>query len=198
MPASSITDADCRLLAKFLLLFDSPQEGEATAAMVQARALLRKRSTPLYEAIEKPAFKTEIWESQGHPVCLQEHFEASRVRQLNAKLEKQCDELVDAVTRLREIGKFCRACQSKRGIIAVMLAVPIAYAWFTEDPADAASWTTNLYGVLLTLTPLLYVFCRWKVIHFKRDLEWVSGTDNNLYRAIAAKWNRLLARLALS
>jgi hypothetical protein len=78
MPASSMTDADCRLLAKLLLLFDSPQEGEATAAMVQARALLRKRTTPLYEAIERPAFKTEIWESQGHPGCLREYFENAR------------------------------------------------------------------------------------------------------------------------
>jgi hypothetical protein len=198
MPASSMTDADCRLLAKLVVLFDSPQEGEANAAMVQARALLRKRSTPLFEAIERPAFKTEIWESQGHPACLREYFEMPGMRQLNAKLEKQCDELVDAVTRLREVGTFCRSCQSKRSIIAIALAVPIAYAWFTENPADGASWKINGYGVLLTLAPLLYVFWRWKIIHFKRDLEWVSATDNNLYRAIAARWNRLLSRLALS
>jgi hypothetical protein len=198
MPSSSITDADCRLLAKLVLLFDSPQEGEANAAMTQARGLLRKRSTPLYEAIERPAFKTEIWESQGHPACLQEHFEAARARQHYAKLEKQCDELVDAVTRLREVGKFCRSCQSKRSVIAIALAVLIAYAWFTENPADGAPWKRNVYGVLLALAPSLYVFCRWKIIHFKRDLEWVSATDNNLYRAIAARWNRFLTRLALS
>src|SRR3984893_5184377 len=107
MPTTSLNDAELRILAKLFVLLDSPQEGDATAAIVRARGMLRKSGMSLYQAVETRVFKTALWEAMGHPECLREYFETDRLREDNAKLEKECDELAEAVTKLREVRKFC-------------------------------------------------------------------------------------------
>jgi len=197
MASSSISDADLRVLAKLFVMLDSPQEGDATAAVVRVRAMLRKGGMALYQAVETQAFKTAIWEAMGHPECLREYFEAARLRQDFAKLDKECDELAEAVTKLREVGKFCRSCESKRRMIGLVFGADVMVVWCVAYPPFEVSLKMTGYGILLGLTPLLCVFGRWRVHNFKRDVEWVSVTDNNLYRGIADRWNGFLERLAL-
>ncbi len=198
MPNSSLSDADLRVLAKLFVLLDSPQEGEATGAVVRIRAMLRKSSMVLCQAVETRVFKTAIWEAMGHPDWLQDHFDSSRIRQDYVELEKQCDELTEAVTKLREVGKFCRSCESKRRILGAFVGAALAVVWFgSYSPFDVELRMTAC-GILLSLGPLLYVFGRWRILNFKRDVAWVSVKDNTLYRAVADRWNRFLKRLFLS
>ena len=198
MSNSSSNDSDLRVVAKLFALLDSPQEGEATAAVSRLRAMLRKWDMPLYEAVETHAFKTAIWEAMGHPECLRDYFEAARIRAAYARLEAESDELAAAVMNLREDKKLCRPCEKKRRLIAVGFGAVLIRIWCWEFPPAAVGVKMTAYGILLALVPLLVVVCRWRIVNFKRDLEWVSVTDNKLYRTIAARWNRFLGRLALS
>ena len=198
MANSSLSDADLRVLAKLFVLLDSPQEGEATGALVRIRAMLRKGGMALCQAVETRVFKTAIWEAMGHPDWLQDHFESAKIRQDYAELEKQCDELAEAVTKLREVGKFCRSCESKRRILAAFVAAALAVVWFGAYSPFEVGLGMTACGILLSLSPLLYVFGRWRILNFKRDVAWVSVKDNELYRALADRWNRFLKRLALS
>ena len=198
MANSSLSDADLRVLAKLFVLLDSPQEGEATGAVVRIRAMLRKGGMVLCQAVETPVFKTAIWEAMGHPDWLQDHFESARIRQDYAELEKQCDELAEAVTKLREVGKFCRSCELKRRLIAGAIGAALAMVWFGSYSSFDVGLGMTACGILLSFGPLLYVLGRWRFLNFKRDVAWVSVKDNELYRAIADRWNHFLKRLFLS
>lgn len=196
MPNTSISDGDLRVLAKLFALLDSPQENEATATLVRMRAMLRKSGTPLYQAVETRAFKMAIWDGMGKPECLKEYFEAAKLRREYEKLEAEFDEVAVAVMRLREVGKFCWSCELKRRVIAAMMGGALLAGWFHFSPPNVKTRLT-ICGDVLGASPLLAVYGRWRVINFKRDVAWVSATDNNLFRAVAGKWNRFLEALVL-
>jgi hypothetical protein len=198
MSNSTKLDSDLRLIGKLFALLDSPQEAEATTAVIRMRAILRKCEMPLYEAVETHAFKTAIWAAMGHPKCLEGYFEACRIRDAYAKLEAESNELVAAVIELREDVKLCRLCERKRRLMAVAVGFVIVWYWYREFPPSEVGLKLTAYGILLGLAPFLGVITRWRIVNFKRDLEWVSMTDNRLYRGIAARWNRFLGRMALS
>ncbi len=79
-----------------------------------------------------------------------------------------------------------------------LLGAAMAAAWFNKFPPFEVRLKLAAYGILLGLAPLLCVLGHWRVINFKRDVAWVSMTDNKLYRAIADMWNRFLERLVIS
>jgi hypothetical protein len=193
-----MSDGDLRVLAKLVVLLDSPQEGDATAAILRIRAFLRKSGAKFYEAVETRAFKTAIWEAMGHPECLREYFEAAQLRERCAKLEAECDVIAEALSKFRKAGKLCLGCEKKRRQMALACGGVVISAWCSAYPPHNFGVKTTFHGILLALLPILGVLCRWRLVNFKRDLEWVSLTDNKLYRLFAAKWNRLLGRLVLS
>jgi hypothetical protein len=198
MSNSSNINSDLRLVGKIFAILDSPEEGEATAAVIRLRAILRKCDMPLYAAVETHAFKTAIWEAMGHPKCLHGYFEADRIRDAYAKLEAESNELAAAVMGLRKDKKLCPSCEKKRRGIAVVLGLVLIKAWSLKFPPAEVSMRMTMSGALLGFVPYLAVVCRWRVVNFMWDLDWVSMTDNKLYRAIAARWNRFLGRMALS
>src|ERR1700733_8766084 len=151
MPISSNSDADLRVLAKLFVLLDSRQEGEATGALIRIRAITQKCGLSLYEAVETQVYKTAIWESQGKPECLHDYFDTARLREEYAKREAECDELVEAVTKLREAGKFCNPCEWKRRVIAAGLGAVVIAVWCSAFPPFEVSLKMTGLGILLGL-----------------------------------------------
>jgi hypothetical protein len=223
MPNSGAKPFNGRLFAKCIGLLDSPEDTEAAAALYRMRAMLQTSGLTFYEAVETRDYKTAIWETFDEPECLREYFagnqgsgEADRLREEVARLERDGARLARAFNQAKETieklqqqlagqqggfqnaGKFCRGCEWKRRILALIAAWPIAAFWFSHYPwSDAENWQ-RWFGVLLAAAPLLIVLARWRLLLFKRKYSWVTWRDNDIYRAVAEKWNGFLARLAMT
>ena len=87
---------------------------------------------------------------------------------------------------------FCLGCEWKRRAIAVLVGIFFLGMWFHAYPPGDADAELTWLGISLAVSPLLIVFARWRWLLFKRKYAWEAWDDNDIYRAIAERWNGLL------
>lgn len=205
---SGFTARDAEMLRKLVALFDSPIAGEAETAFRKAAQLCARAGLRFCDAVaESHGFaelqeRLEQREMQGHQLAealydMQREFAAYR-----HEAETRIEQLTWNTARRPAVpsggGPFCRGCEWKRRVLALAAVWPIADVWFAHiEGSDAEPWQ-HMLGVALAASPLLGVLLRWRVLLFKRKHSWVSRTDNDIYRAIAARWNAFLKRLAMN
>ncbi len=205
---SSFDAHDEETLKKLVALLDSPHAGEAETAFRKAAQLCAKGGLRFYEGVCLCSGVVELHE---------------RLEQREAQGEQLADALDDlrrefaayrqtAETKIAQMsrnagrhsavpnggGLFCRGCEWKRRILALIAAWPIAGLWFSHLAWGESEAWQNLFGVILSASPLLGVLVRWRWLLFSRKYAWVSWRDNDIYRAIAARWNAFLERLAMN
>lgn len=199
---------DAEMLRKLIALFDSPSTGEAGAAFRTAVQFCAKRGLRFGDALAEISGLAE----------LQEHLEQRETQ--GGQLADALDELrrefasyrQNAETTIAQLtrnagrqsaapssgGVFCRGCEWKRRIFAVLAAWPIAGLWFSHFEWGDSDPGQNFFGIVLAASPLLGVLLRWRWLHFKQKYSWVSRKDNDIYRAIAARWNGFLERISMN
>lgn len=199
---------DAEMLRKLVALFDSPSASEAETAFRKATQLCARGGLRLADALADICGLSELRErleqreAQGGQLAeafddLQQEFAAYQ-----QKAETKIAQLTRNAGRQSAApssgGVFCRGCEWKRRILALIAAWPIAGLWFSHfEWGDAETWQ-NMFGILLSASPLLGVLLRWRWLHFKRKYSWVSRKDNDIYRAIAARWNGFLERISMN
>ncbi len=93
--------------------------------------------------------------------------------------------------------RWCRRCETKRRIIAVLVGGDILAGWFYQFPPQKVAHEWTGYGVSLAAVPVVFLVCRWAVIQFKRRNNWVTWRDNDVFRAAAECWNGFLERFEI-
>lgn len=181
---------DRDLFCKLVLLMDSPNEFERQRATTQALQMCAARSVRFCDMVAHGF-------GQG----------TKRVAELEAELEdarRGGDELADEVKRkdavieeYRKAGRWCRSCENLRRVIAVLSAGAILAGWYCRFELRAWRRPEHSYGVVLALTPLVFLVCRWAVIQFKRRNHWVTWRDNDVFRAAASWWNSFLGKFVI-
>jgi len=99
------------------------------------------------------------------------------------------DELADELQRKDEV------IETMRRIIAGLLGGAILAGWFYKFPPQEVTHRWSGYGLLLASVPFVFLVCRWSVIQFKRRNRWVTWRDNEVSRALARRWNRIVRKL---
>lgn len=85
---------DAPRLVHFVTLFDAPDEGEAQAALVQARRLLKKHRLRLLDAVETDAY-LEAVTKQAKPDLQRSASQMSDAQDEISRLQAQIEELED-------------------------------------------------------------------------------------------------------
>lgn len=94
-------------------------------------------------------------------------------------------------------GGFCRNCQRKREIIAVLIGVIFLAVWFRINPPGEVDGGLTCLGISFALIPLFSIVVCWHWALFKRKYAWVSWKNNDIYRRISARWNGSLERVRM-
>lgn len=176
-----MTSKDTRTAAGLCLLFDSSEDGEATSAFLRLRAILARTDTRLCDLLANAEFRKYISQATGTP---NECGESAPGNAADRKLEEQCERLARMVERLRDIGTLCRACESKRRLIGLLLGFFSAWI-FSRYETPRRVWSAgSCYCVAFALTPVVAVVCRWRLLLIGRSLEWKSIGDNRIARRI--------------
>jgi vacuolar-type H+-ATPase subunit I/STV1 len=118
-------------------------------------------------------------------------------RRVNER-ERVNNELRAELKRMNDRFELCGRCEVKRRILGIIAGLPILFFVFQHSPWQESSLQENLCKVLMGAGPLLAVFIRWRWMLFKLRYSWVSRRDNDIFRAIAAKWNGFLQRISLN
>jgi hypothetical protein len=191
--ASAGKPFDQDLFSKLVLLMDSPNEFERQRATGRALEMCTARGFRFCDKVAQ-AF------GQGKQLAI-----------LQAQLEEARrggDELADALAQKdavieeyrkaeRTRNRVCRPCEMKRRAIGAGMGAMILAAWFTKYPPQVVTPRWSGYGVLLAVAPLAFLFCRWRVICFKRKRHWVSWRDNDVFRAVGEAWNGFLSKFVV-
>lgn len=199
---------DAEMLKKLVALFDSPSASEAETAFRKATQLCARGGLRFAEALADICGVVELRdrleqrETQGGQLAealddLQQEF-ASYRHDAETKIAQLTRNAGRQSAAPNPGGIFCRGCEWKRRIFAVLAAWPIAGLWFSSFQWGYSDAGENLFGILLSASPLLGVLLRWRWLHFKRKYSWVSRRDNDIYRAIAERWNGILERLSMN
>jgi hypothetical protein len=125
-------------------------------------------------------------------------WESDEMQRRVKEWERVNNELRAEIERMNDRFELCSRCEVKRRILAIIAGLPILFFVFQHSPWQESSLQENLCKVLLGTGPLLAVFIRWRWLLFKIRYSWVSRRDNDIYRAIAAKWNGFLHRISLN
>jgi hypothetical protein len=199
---------DAEMLRKLIALFDSPSAGEAGAAFRTAVQFCAKRGLRFGDSLAEISGLAEIQElleqreTQGGQLAdaldeLRREFAAYR-QNAETKIAQLTRNPGRQSAAPNPGGIFCRGCEWKRRILALAAAWPIAVLWFLViERSDAEVWQ-HLLGVILAASPLVGVLLRWRWLLFRRKYSWVSRKDNDIYRAIAARWNGFLERISMN
>lgn len=191
-PSGKAFDPD--LFCKLVLLMDSPNEFERERATAQALHMCAVRGLRFCDTVTHA-----FGEGNQRIVELEVELEAAR---------RGGDELADALRQRdatiaefkkadRARNRFCRACERKRRAIACLLGLITLAFWLTQyPPRNVPAGKTGL-GAALAVAPLVFLFIRWRVICFKSKRHWVSWRDNDVFRAVAARWNRFLGKFVI-
>jgi hypothetical protein len=185
---------DQDLFCKLVLLMDSPNEFERQRATTQALQMCVARSVRFCDMVAHGF-------GQG----------TKRVAELEAELEdarRGGDDLADELRRCEQTiaeyrkaerarSRFCRPCENKRRVIAVLYGGAIIAGWYFRFELRAWRRTEQSYGVVLALAPLVFLVCRWAVIQFKRRNHWMTWRDNDVFRAAGSWWNRFLEKFVI-
>jgi len=199
---------DAEMLRKLIALFDSTSAGEAGAAFRTAMQFCAKRGLRFGDALgeisglEELQERLEQRETQGGQLA----DALDELRREFAAYRRNAETTIAQLTRNagrqsaapNPGGIFCRGCEWKRRILAVLAGWPIAGLWFSHFDWGDGLPGLNLLGILLAASPLLAVLLRWRWLFFKRKYSWVSRKDNDIYRAVATRWNAILERLAMN
>jgi hypothetical protein len=182
---------DRDLFCKLVLLMDSPNEFERKRAEGQAVEMCVSRSVRFCDMVAHTF-------GEG----------GKRVAELEAQLEnarRGGDELADELRRkdavieeYRKAGRWCRSCENMRRIIAGLSGGAILAGWYFRFELREWRRPEQSYGVVLALTPLVFLVCRWAVIQFKRRNHWMTWRDNDVFRAVANAWNEFLSRFVIA
>lgn len=179
---------------KCVLLMDSSNEFERQRASAQALQICMTAGIRFFDAA------ADVCGKGGKRVAeLEEQLEGAR---------RDGDELADELRRkdavIEEYRKAergrqraCRSCESKRRVIALLSGGAILAGWFYEYPAQKVTYTWTGYGLLLASAPVVFLVCRWAVIQFKRRNHWVTWRDNDVFRAVASRWNGFLGKFVI-
>jgi len=201
---------DAELFRKFVALFDSNRVGEVDTAFRKALLLCAERGLRFCDAFAESFGLAEMQERleqrERHAEQLadalddlREKFEAYRqnaeaqIQKLRGQPAKQRQPAAPSTG-----GPMCRGCEWKRRILAVIAAWAIARVWFSHLQWSRAEPWQNAVGVALSASLLLGVLLRWGYLLFKRKYSWVTWRDNDIYRAIAERWNGFLERLVMN
>ena len=181
---------DRDLFCKLVLLMDSPNEFERQRATTQALQMCAARSVRFCDMVAHGF-------GQG----------SKRVAELEAELEvarRGGDELADELRRkdavievYRKAGRWCRSCEIKRRVIAAFLGGAIIAGWYFHLELREWRRPEQSYGVVLALTPLVFLVCRRAVLQFRRRNHWVTWRDNDVFRAAGSWWNRFLGKFVI-
>ena len=171
---------DAGMFRKLVALFDSPSAGEAEAAFRKAANMCARSRRRFIDAIGESFGIAELQqrlaqrEAQGEQLAdalddLRRNFAAYR-----QKAEAEIQQLTRNAGRPRAVpksgGDFCKGCEWKRRILALIASLPIAHLWFSKfDWSDSETWQ-NLFGIVLSASPLLAVLLRWRWLNFKQKL----------------------------
>jgi len=199
---------DAEMLRKLIALFDSPSAGEAGAAFRTAVQFCAKKGLRFGDALVGMSGLAELRErleqreTQGGQLAdaldeLRREYAAYR-QDAETKIAQLARNAVRQSAAPISGGMFCRGCEWKRRILAVLAGWLIAGLWFSNFEWGRSDGGQNLFGILLSVSPLLGVLLRWRWLHFRRKYSWVSRRDNDIYRAIAARWNGILERLSMN
>jgi hypothetical protein len=174
---------------------DIAAETERMRAVVKERddviAALRGEMKQIYERCQSEVSASRISLTES------ERVRAELSRALKNQ-ERVADGLRAEIEAANDRMGLCGACEVKRRILATVAGLPILVFVFQHSPWQESSLQENLGKVLLAASPLLAVFIRWRWMLFKLRYSWVSLRDNDIYRAIAAKWNGFLRRLTMN
>jgi hypothetical protein len=181
---------DQDLFCKLVLLMDSPNEFERQRATTQALLMCATRSVRFCDMVAHGF-------GQG----------TKRVAELEAELEdarRGGDELADELKRkdavikeYRKAGRWCRSCENLRRVVAILSGGAILAGWYLRFELREWRQPGQSYGVVLALTPLVFLVCRWAVLQFRRRNHWVTWRDNDVFRAAGSWWNRFLAKFVI-
>jgi len=199
---------DAELLRKLVALFDSPNAGEAETAFRKAALLCTRGGLRFCDAVADICGFAELQERleqremQGEQLAdalddLRREFAAYR-QTAETKIAQMSRNPGRQSAAPNGGGKFCWGCEWKRRVLALAAAWPIAGEWFSTLEWSSSEPWQNMLGIVLSASPLLGVLLRWRWLLFKRKYAWVSRTDNDIYRAIAARWNAFLERIAMN
>src|SRR5580658_2104902 len=182
---------DKDMFCKLVLLMDSPNEFERKRAQDRAVQMCMEQSVRFCDMVAHSF-------GQG----------GKRVAELETQLEnarRGGDELADELRRkdavieeYRKAGRFCRSCETKRRIIAGLSGGAILAGWYFRFELREWRRPEQSYGIVLALTPLVVLVCRWAVIQFKRRNHWVTWRDNDVFRAAANAWNEFVRRFVIA
>lgn len=201
---------DAERFRKLVALFDSNQPGEVDTAFRKALFLCAERqmrfSDALAETFGLAGMQERLDERERQAEQLADALDNAQQEfaDYRQKAEAEIEKLRRNPPRRQNVpsnaagGAYCRGCEWKRRILAVIAAGPIAGVWFSHFEWSSAEPLQNLFGILLSACPLLVVLLRWRWLLFKQKYSWVSRRDNDIYRAIAARWNGFLERLAMN
>jgi len=202
------TAQEAETFGKLVALFDSSNRNEAESAFRRSILMCAKSGQRFCDAVADCCGLAELQvrfdqrERDGEQLAdalgnLQQEYAQYR-RDAEAEVGRLSRGSQRPCVTPGNSNLFCGSCERKRRILAVIAGLPIAYFWFRNlDWSYALPWQ-NMCGIVLTLSPLLGVVLRWRWLHFKQKYSWVSRKDNDIYRAIAARWNGFLQRLSMN
>jgi hypothetical protein len=180
----AVKQLDCVLFWKLIWLMDSPNDNERQRAMEQAARLCRAAGLRFGDALQ------QTFEQNGN----------GRVAELEAALKKaeSCgDKLARELEKYRARSRWCGSCEIMRRVVAVVIGGAILAGWFYAYPPQQVTHRWSGYGLMLAAVPLLCLFLRWRVMCFKRRTNWLSWTNNDVFRAVANAWNGFLERFLI-
>jgi len=171
---------DRDLFCKLVRLMDSPNEFERNRATGQAVQMCAARGMRFCDAV------AEVFGSGREQIA---ELEAA------LKRAESCGEkLAGELDKYRARRRWCRSCEILRRVVAVVIGGAILAGWFFWFPPQKVAPKQTGYGALLAAAPLLLLFIRWRVMCFKRRINYLSLRDNDVFRAVARAWNRFLER----
>jgi hypothetical protein len=181
------------LFSKLVLLMDSANEFERHRAAERALEMCSARALRFCDKVAQTF-------GQGKQLAiLQAQLEeARRGGDALADALAQKDAVIEEYRKAeRTRNRVCRPCEMKRRAIGAVTGAMILAGWFTKYPPQEVTPRWSSYGVLLAVAPLVFLFCRWRVICFKRKRHWVTWRDNDVFRAVADTWNGFLSKFVV-
>lgn len=180
---------DRELFCKLVRLIDSTNEFERNRATGQAVQMCAAWDMRFCDAV------AEVFGRDG-----------KRVAELERQLEqarRDGDELADELKRREwRAGLRLRRQESTiekmRLIIAALVGGGILAGWFYEFPPQHVTHRWTGYGLGLAAAPFVFLLCRWAVIRFRRRVHWRTWRDNDVFRAVARWWNRIVRKFLIA
>jgi hypothetical protein len=87
---------------------------------------------------------------------------------------------------------LCLGCEKQSRMLAIVAGVVIGKIWLRLFPRTLEEPVDRLLFLVEVSSPLIVVLFYWAWVRFDLKYNWVSRTDNDIYRAIQEWWNRIV------